>query len=347
MAINIGGVPIVPSATLEAVQRTTDVQSLLSKGQEEFTFGRQDTLKARRNRLARHTSVPRNAKLRHVLALLNQSRSHAELKTRLHGVAKRIGKSNNLSSVQSETADPFEQLLILEMLSADLGSSGERSESLLKQLDEAKQRIDEDHAVEVRAKMNAFEASLAFGHTQAESASFRENYLALILSGGSLSVVLDEVLRLFRNRLRQALKLLIQTLGQEIDSQWTSMEPEYLHLIRQQLYEAGLIANVLDECESLTARLKEQRAARLDDSVQMTRDLLDVAADAWPIALRFTQLAEKYVGSPFRWRLRFLNQALGLVRGLPDKLFEDDESRDRLFQAAQDAVDAEAAREDL
>jgi type III secretion system TyeA family effector delivery regulator len=195
--------------------------------------------------------------------------------------------------------------------------------------------------------MHAFEASLAYGRTAAEARSFRDSYLQIILSGGSLPLVLDDVLRLFRNRLRQALRLLIQTLGEEIDSSWASMEPDYLHLIRQQLHEAGTIANVLDECEKLSARLRDHEAMRLDDAVQLTRDITKVAVQAWPLSMKFTQLAEKYVGPRYRRRLRFLGGTLAIVRGLPDGLFADDAARERLFDAAQEALDQEAEHEEL
>ncbi|MGS0743109.1 TyeA family type III secretion system gatekeeper subunit [Glaciimonas sp. GG7] len=303
------------------------------------------------------TTMARNAALKRGVGLLMRAPQCRAQRMQLVAMAKRVVSSRGsaLDSARKETDNPTEQMLVLEIASSEMSSDGGEND-FMQQIRAAQQAIDEEHATQIRAELNAFEASWSFGKTDAEAANFRAGYsslVALALAGDSLAGSIDEILKRFKKNLRQALTLLLQVAGEELDTQWASCEPEYLHLLRGILYDAASFAMVLDQWEKFFELLRKKNALVRDqveddeDTVKITRELVKIGREKWVVPLKFSSMADRYMRPSTHWRLYFLGRVHQTLRKFPDRLFFDDVSRDRTLSAIQEAVDGEAEKEPL
>ncbi|MDB5992465.1 MAG: putative outer protein [Herbaspirillum sp.] len=342
------------NAPIAAGQFATQVQAMaptaeamLGKGAEELSFGITATRQPGRRSVSRFTAQPRQNKISQVLALLEAGATSGARFTRL----QRLSKAAQSATEDIETflkgngLSPEDSMLLLQQILNDMDAQGDHSSTLRQSVMAAQQALDEDMGLEIRARLHALEIALQENMDSAQTSNFQDGYLALILTSGNCAAALDELLRRFHRQLRRALALLVRTLGREIDSQWSCCEPDYLQLLRQALYEVGGIANTYDDCETLTARWREKDALLLNDAVQLTRDLVRLAAEPWAIGTKFITLANRY--STTRQRLPFIGRLRNVVHAMPDLLFFDEAAQQRVYEAVQQALDDEANNESL
>lgn len=348
MNMSIGGatfLPPIPSPAQAGARPS--IQSQLSNGAEELTFGRtQDTSRPRREVSKALPHSNRFNKVQQVLALMRTASATDLRYGRLQRLARSVISSRGDISLITGRSDlsPEDRMLALQCAFEETATLNDDAVSVQRRIIEAQQALDEDFGEQIRARLHAMEIAISMGESTHDIDNFQTAYLA-VLAQGSCAAMLDEILKHFRKRLRRALKMLTLTLGRELDSNWTSCPAEYLHLIRQMLYETSSIANVLDECETLCSQWEDRQGMRLNDPVEMTRDLVKIAAEPWVVPARFVKMADTFVASP--WRLRFLGRVRTWMQNMPDKLFMDDASRTRVAEAIQEALDKEADIEPL
>lgn len=328
-------------------QATPDAASMLGKGAEELSFDVTATRQPGRRSITKFTAQPRQSKINQVLALLEAGATSGGRFTRLQRLSKAAQSATEDIDLflKNNGLSPEDSMLVLQQILNDMDSQGDHSSSFRHRVLAVQQALDEDMGLEIRAKIHALEIALMEGMNSAQTLDFQDGYLAMILASGSCATVLDELLRRFHRQLRRALALLIKTLGREIDSQWSSCEPDYLQLLRQALYEVGGIANTYDDCEMLAARWLEKDALLLDDPVQLTRDLVRLSAEAWSSSMKFVNLASRY--SIPSWRLPFIGRLRSVVHAMPYRLFFDEAAQQRVYEAVQQALDDEADKEPL
>lgn len=343
-----GPAALLPHIPATPVRRQADAAAMLLDGAEELGFGIAAPRPPGRRAISKFTTYPRRSKLNQVLALLESGAvgaAGAGRYARLQKLSKGAQTSGDDIEVflKSNGLSPEDSMLLLQQILNDMDAQGEQNPSLRLRVETIQQALDEDQGLEIRARMHALEVSLQEGLDGVQTVNFQDGYLAMILSSGSCALVLDELLRRFHDRLRRALRLLVKTLGREIDSQWASCERDYLHLLRQALYELGGIANTYDDCETLAQRWKEKDALLCDDPVLLTRELVRIAAEPWVGGTRFTSVAEKYSTAP--WHLSFLGRLRSIIHGMPYRLFIDEAAQDRVYEAIQRTLDDAAAQE--
>lgn len=345
--MNMSVNPAAVSLFIPQTPMTAQPAKSAFEGAEEMTFAAAAPKQTKPRSIKRFTPGPWQAKINQILAMLEAGATTNARYTRL----QRLGKSAKSSSMDieqfmdSNELGPEDRILLLQQLLNDMDSQGEQTSAFYQSVLAAQQAIDEDHGFEIRARMHALEVALREGMDDRETVDFQDGYLGLILSSGSCVDALDEILRRFKHKLRRALALLCKVLGDEIDSQWSCCEPAYLQLLRQSLYEAGGIANTFDDCETLSKRWREKNALLLDDPVQLTRELVRLAAEPWVTGAKFAALMDKY--SRRRWRLPFIARIRGVVHGMPYLLFYDEAAQQRTLEAIQQTVDEIAEQEPL
>lgn len=347
MNMSIHSVPIHIPQPAPAAPMAKSAAAVAADGAEEIGFSVVGSRSPRRS-ISRFTPQPRQVKLNKILALLQNGSNFDGRFMRLQRLSKEARSGDEIDGfMRRNNLAGEDAMLVLQQIMNDMGSQGqgESSSDLRSQVMAAQQALDEDMGQIIRARLHAMEIALQSGMNSTQTNAFQDGYLAMIVSNGNCAVVLDELLRRFHQQLRRALLLLIQTIGRELDSQWASCEPNYLQLLRQALCEVGGIANTYDECEELMRRWKDHQALRLDDAVQLTRDLVRLAAEPWVVPSKFSMLSDKY--SLSRRRLAFLGRLRALVHSMPYRLFVDDDAQQRVYDAIQQALDEEAQREVL
>ncbi|MNE89718.1 TyeA [compost metagenome] len=114
----------------------------------------------------------------------------------------------------------------------------------------------------------------------------------------------------------------------------------------QDLYHLEVTATVLDGCKELQALLAEKHGITGMSPVVLMRGLVDVSAEKWVSAQRFTGLSESCGARAPEPQIHFLTTVKVLLREMPVQVFVDSEQRQVVFGAVQDALDAAIDREE-
>jgi hypothetical protein len=345
MTISIQTIAPSPAFISPLQTQAATAESIMGKAAEELSFGITPNRRTARRSVTRFSPQPRQNKINQVLALLESGVTSGARFSRLQRLSKaaRSEDGDIDGFLKRYGLDPEDSALLLQQILNDLDMQGDHASVLYHGVIAAQQSLDDDHGLKIRARIHALETALREGMDATQTVDYQDGYLAMILGSGSCITAIDALLRRFKKQIRYAMRLLIKTLGQEIDSQWACCEPEYLHLLRQALYEVGGIANTYDDCETLTIRWEEKKALLIDDPVQLTRDLISLSAEPWAIGMKFTGLADRYTA--IRWRLAFIVRLRTVVHAMPERLFFDQAAQQRVFEAVQQAVDDDANNE--
>ena len=78
----------------------------------------------------------------------------------------------------------------------------------------------------------------------------------------------------------------------------------------------------------------------------LMEEILDMAGQRWVDPDRFRQILTKMRVTDTETRIYFLTQLFEKVRMIPSKIFPSEESREKMLDALQEALDIEIAREE-
>lgn len=71
----------------------------------------------------------------------------------------------------------------------------------------------------------------------------------------------------------------------------------------------------------------------------LMRELIEITSEKWVSSLRFTSLADRWGLSDVKARIVFLTGVKSLLRDMPVKVFVDQDTRQSILDAAQEALD--------
>lgn len=79
---------------------------------------------------------------------------------------------------------------------------------------------------------------------------------------------------------------------------------------------------------------------------ELMEEILDMSSQRWVDQDRFRQMLTKLRLQDSQMRIYFLTQLWEKIRMIPQKLFPNPESREKMMNALQEAMDIEIAREE-
>lgn len=71
----------------------------------------------------------------------------------------------------------------------------------------------------------------------------------------------------------------------------------------------------------------------------LLRELVDITSEKWVSHLRFAALADRWKLTDIKTRIIFLTGVKALLREMPVKVFIDNDTRQSILDAAQEALD--------
>lgn len=227
---------------------------------------------------------------------------------------------------------------------------GERdgaAKEVLTDLRESLQDLEMLHGPAIRADINTLGTAAQAGATRRDIARFQADYRDVVLGEASLAGTLKLALERFGEQdFSVGLQRLIQALGQDIAATQPSCAPARLQTLSSDLFQLGIVASVLDGCKSLQSMLMRKYALAGMPPAELMRGLLDLSAEKWPSAQRFTSLSERCGARAAEPQVHFLTGIKGLLRDMPPCVFVSPDQRESVFKAAQDALDAAIDREE-
>ena len=146
----------------------------------------------------------------------------------------------------------------------------------------------------------------------------------------------------------RAVDFLFEALSADMNTHCPSMEMTHLTYVHANLGLVRLMQNVHDQCAALLARwerVHEMRHCQLTP-LDMAGMLVDLRQTSYTGAVHMESIAARAEPPDVEREVLFLQELLGLVRGLPPRLYDGEEGYARVLGAAQEAVDKAVERED-
>ncbi|WP_159910920.1 type III secretion system gatekeeper subunit SctW [Pantoea sp. 18069] len=227
---------------------------------------------------------------------------------------------------------------------------GERdgvAREVLEELREVLQDLEMVQGPAIRADINTQATAAEAGATRVDIAQFQAAYRDVVLGESSLAGTLKLALERFGDQdFAVGLQRLTQALGQDIAAAQPSCAPARLQTLLSDLFQLGIVATVLDGCKTLQTMLAQKYHIVGMSPVVLMSGLVDLSAEKWASAQRFTSLSERCGVRDAEPQVQFLTAVKGLLRDMPERVFATTEQRQSVFSAAQDALDAAIDREE-
>ncbi len=83
-----------------------------------------------------------------------------------------------------------------------------------------------------------------------------------------------------------------------------------------------------------------------DRAHQLMRDVLPLIDERWVDGVKITAIVDRLGIRNIEARIFFLRELLGIVRRLPLKIYREDDARQRLMTAVQEALDTAIDQEE-
>ncbi|MBS7777601.1 type III secretion system gatekeeper subunit SctW [Acidovorax sp. CCYZU-2555] len=263
-------------------------------------------------------------------------------------LAKRMlsGQGDPARHAREAFQEPTQQFMAMQYALHQGEREGVASD-VLEALRESLQDLEMAHGPAIRADINSIATAAQPGASRVDIAQFQATYRDVVLGESSLAATLKMALERFGDKdFSVGLQRLTQALGQDLAAARPSCEPARLHSLVQDLYHLGVTTTVLEGCKDLRAQLAEKHGITNMEPVVLMRGLVDVSAEKWVSAQRFTSLSENSGARTPEAQIHFLTAVKALLREMPVQVFIDSEQRQSVFGAAQDALDAAIDREE-
>jgi len=329
--------------------RVDGVDSMLADAAEEISLHHAETVEfkhsAERRKEGRRMLATLSTEA--ILAYMDAAQACDEAE-QLAQLARRMlsGHGDPARIAREAFGEPTSQFMALHYALLQ-GEREAAASELLEELREVLQDLEMLHGPAIRADINTLGTAAQAGATRRDIARFQADYRDAVLGEASLAGTLKLALERFgEQEFSVGLQRLIQALGQDIAATQPSCAPARLQTLLSDLFQLGVVASVLDGCKSLQTMLMEKYALAGMPPAELVRGLVDLSAEKWPSAQRFTSLSERCGVRAAEPQVHFLTGIKGLLRDMPQRVFVSPDQRDSVFKAAQDALDAAIDREE-
>jgi len=202
---------------------------------------------------------------------------------------------------------------------------------------------------EVHAGLNVAGPARQFAESGlADANSLRDFYREMVLGGYTdIKQAYDAMhSRYGADQFPAAADFLIQGLGKDLQSPTPSRDPAVLKAVLDDLYFVQTARNTQlafsDLCDKVGKMYQPRRPL---DPHQLMNEILPLKDQRWIDSNKLLGLADRAGFPTDEGLIFFLRELHGIVRGLPDKVFQNQDDRDRLTTALQQSLDKAIDRE--
>lgn len=251
----------------------------------------------------------------------------------------RSGLGDPARHVRQAFREPTLQFMALQH-ALHQGEREEDADDVLEALRDALQDLEMAHGPQIRADINTIGTAAQAGASRVDIAQFQSTYRDVVLGESTLAGTLKLALERFGDQdFAAGLQRLKQALGQDLSAARPSCDPARLRSLVQDLSYLAVTDTMLDGCRELQAALAARHGVSGMSPVALMRGLVDVSAEKWVSAQRFTGLSHSCGAAAPEPQIHFLTGVKALLREMPVRIFVDGEQRQMVINAAQDALD--------
>ncbi|MET1114138.1 MAG: type III secretion system gatekeeper subunit SctW [Comamonas sp.] len=322
--------------------RLDDVDSMLANAAEEISMHHAEKAESKhsseRKKEAHEPMEVMDAEA--IMAYMDAAQGFEDAE-QLVQLAKRMlsGQGDPAQHARQAFGEPTQQFMALQYAL----QQGERegvAGDVLEALHDALLDLEMAHGPAIRADINTIGTAAQAGASRADVAQFQSTYRDVVLGESSLAATLKMALERFGDKdFAAGLQRLTQALGQDLSAARPSTAPARLQSLVQDLYHLEVTATVLDGCRALQAELATRHGVDDMSPVALMRGLVDVSAEKWVSAQRFTGLSQSCGAGEPQPQILFMTRVKALLREMPVQVFVDAEQRQTVFNAAQEALD--------
>ncbi|MFC4160060.1 type III secretion system gatekeeper subunit SctW [Chitinimonas lacunae] len=330
----------------EALTLKNDANSILTDAAEEITFAHAERADAKRlqERKLEARRGPELLTLEQIAAYLHDM--HGQIPEKLVELAKQmLARGAKPDQLAQALPDPAERFLALQYAARQ----GEKDGASAEQLDaihEALAELEAEHGDRIHAGLNAAAAGRELGNPAA-GARLRGAYQDMVLGQASLAATVKALLERFGSaEFARAVPLLMKALGDDLAAARPSREPQRLQAILDDLYQIEVAVTVLEHCQSLAATLAQRHGCKQVDAQVLMQELIQLSSERWISASRFTALTDRFGVHEPTAQVALLFGLKLAAKDLPIKIFADQDSRQALLNAVQEALDQAIEREE-
>ncbi len=242
--------------------------------------------------------------------------------------------------------DPVLGHLALQRALADSREDVDNSATLAL-LEDALVDVEITHGPAVRAALNTIHTAAEGAQTSSEVKSFQAAYRDIVLGLPTLGEALTTILREFGEvRFAEGLQRMIRALGQDLNAARPSSSPVRLNQLVQDLYHLQVVSTVLEGCNTLCAELGTRFGTQGVSSQNLRERLIALGSERWSTGQRMISLAESCEIRAIVAQIFFLTWTRRLLKRMPLKVFFDEDCRQSVLNASQEALDVVIAREE-
>jgi type III secretion protein W len=274
------------------------------------------------------------AKLRQLLAAL-RAQDPAAVDAILNEVGERFG-------------DPTDQYAALDAMLQELGRrQGDRE--LKKALKKASDTLWDRHARAIIAGLHASPVAERFAHGDVDQfQALREAYRAQVLEQPTMLQSLKNLRERFGDdRLEGQIKFLVAAAGRDLDALVSSVEKEQLEHTVSDLARLQLISSMRSQAATIVTRMaKRFSPTRGKGDWDLLQDSMELMEDKWTGAQKVEALSSALSAHEIEGQIYFVRELNAFFHDLPLKAYDDPDSRERVLQASQEALDHLIEREE-
>lgn len=247
---------------------------------------------------------------------------------------------------QEPRDDPALGFLALKRAYTAAVEDGE-SAQILAQFEEALAEFDAQHGPAIRASLNTIGVASENAPNKEQLKAFQSTYRDVVLDTQSVAETLKTVLKDFGEaRFSEGLQQMIRALGQDLNAARPSTSPVRLTQLVQDLYHLQVVGTILENCGDLCAELITRNQPSKLSSQQLMERLIGLAGERWMNGQRILDLTSACEIYVLGTQIFFMTSIRRLLKRLPTKIFFDDDCRNSVLNASQEALDTLIARED-
>ena len=246
-----------------------------------------------------------------------------------------------LDEAERRFADVSDQYQAMAEAGTLLGD-GEENAGLRQALDRAEANLLETSGPAVRAGLNIVEAALALASSGfAPVDEIRDFYRKSILDFASVADLYEKIIKRFgKEKFQTSVEFLLRASGQDLESAGPSISKEQLRSVTDQLYDVEVLGNMHRNLSDLLDRTRELFKQGLHaEAFDLMSEILRLTGERWIRAEDFQQMLEKAEIADLHASIYFLTALREQIRLIPLKVYPSTESRGKMLDAAQIALD--------
>lgn len=241
------------------------------------------------------------------------------------------------------SADPSLQLAMLECMAEAVGES---EEGLKRLLAETKAELERTKGAEARAGINLAKAVNSRTADAEKMQELRDLYRGEVIGFTTPQDCFRSLLASRgKGQLEAAIAFLIEGAGDDLNSPSPSQGEEELRRIILDLQCVEVLKTVLERMCRLAARMEREFSEKSAlDGEALTGRIMDFTEMEFLSPETVSGLVAACALAKDRTRMDFLTELIGVFRSLSPRLFETEEGRFRLVEAAQEVLDGIVGR---